>query len=512
VVNSTQLQTLLTKGRNVKGVSADGVTEVVVRISTNSPGHQFKLTLLNDQPTQSTNPNEDGALGNPGDTSFSQNQVTVSSSSTADNNGLAYAFAVYRAPVDFARQTGPNTFKSGNCNGTVLTDDKLACRSVSLQIQDVTAFTALPSLPITILRPPVILVHGLWSKWDEPWKNFFPLVTGKNKFDSRFYVGRVNYDNRFASSITATDPPLRDPSNMAKITTNSLGFQYNARGVADQTGALLGEFKNGRNPLGIPAAGVQVDVVGHSMGGLVVRQLVLLANFLNSSTNSTNNLNQGYIQKIITLDAPHLGSPLAAKLVDSANSCFRGFLENYGNFSLKSITLSGGSTAAGAMADITGNGVADATRSSALQTLSLQGPRPLPVALVAGYYSNWSSLGCGDGCTPDRVRKKCANEPLAQSYTDTGYSTNFSAAPTNLNDGIVGVTSQLNGPASSTLLFPGVAHSPGIVGYTFGLGFTSPSVLDSATGTPPNPIAQKVVDLLNTPVTQPPFSQNVINP
>jgi hypothetical protein len=512
VKNSAQLQTLLTKGRTVKGVAADGVTEVVVRISTNSPGEQFKLTLLNDQQGQNSLPNEDGALGNPGATSFSQNQLTITAGN-ADSNGLAYAFAVYRTPVDFARPTGTGTFKSGACNGTTLTDDNLACRSVSLQIQDVTANTALPSLPITILRPPLVLIHGLWSDWDGAWKNFSPLVTGKNSADSRFYIGRVNYKNRIIPAITATNPTLSSSGSISRIFSNALGFVYNAPSVAQQIGTLLGDFKNGHNPLNIPVAAIQPDIVAHSMGGLVTRQLVLVPNFLDSSTNPTNNLNLGYIHKIITIDTPHLGSPLAAKLVDSANPHFREFFEFYGQYSLSSVTLSNGTSPSGAMADMKGNGVAvDSSLSAALQTLAMQGPRSLPAALVAGNYTNWSSLDCTFQCTPARIRSKGPNEPLSQSLTSTGWPGNFGTAPNNINDGLVGVTSQLNGLTSSNLLFTGLAHSTALIGSYTGLGFTAPSVLDSATGTPPNPIAQKVVDLLNTPVTQPPFSQTVINP
>jgi hypothetical protein len=513
VQTSSQLQNLLTKGRAVNGVAADGVTQLVIRIDTSSPGHQFKLTLVDDQGLSGPSifPNEDGGLDFPAGTGFSSGQLTITAGA-ADPNGTAHAFAVYRAPTDFARPSG-SSFKSGTCNGSTLTDDHLACRSVSLQVQDITTNTALPSLPITILRPPIVLIHGLWSDWDGAWKSFSPLVTGKNSADSRFYVGRVNYKNPITPAITATNPTLSASRPMSAIQSNDLGFVYNAPGVAQQIGSLLGDFKKGHNPLNIPVAAIQADIVSHSMGGLVGRQLVLLPNFLDSSTNPTNNLNQGYIHKIITIDTPHLGSPLAAKLVDNANPHFREFLEYWGHYSLVSVTLANGTSPAGAMADMKGNGVAvDSSLSPALQTLAIQGPRLLPAALIAGNYTNWISLDCTALCTPARIRKQGPNDPLSQSLTSTGWPTNFGAAPNNLNDGLVGVTSQLNGAASSNLLFAGLAHSPALVGSYKGLGFTAPTVLDPATGTPPNPIAQKVVDLLNTPVTQPPFSQSVINP
>lgn len=50
----------------------------------------------------------------------------------------------------------------------------------------------------------------------------------------------------------------------------------------------------------------QVDVVGHSMGGLVARSL---DNYY--ETRSTNNYKKGYIHRLITIGTPHNGSPIA---------------------------------------------------------------------------------------------------------------------------------------------------------------------------------------------------------
>ncbi len=145
--------------------------------------------------------------------------------------------------------------------------------------------------------------------------------------------------------------------------------------------------------------------------------------------------------------------------------------------------------------------------SSALTAIAQPGPHPLPAALVAGYYTNWSSLDTGSYFV-NRLKAACRTDPLAQSFTSNGWPTNFGST-NNSNDGIVAVTSQLNGPSSSPLLFPNLAlaHSPGLVS---DLSFTGPSVLDSGNGTPVNPIANQVITLLNTPVNQAPFV--AINP
>src|SRR5262249_22268091 len=53
----------------------------------------------------------------------------------------------------------------------------------------------------------------------------------------------------------------------------------------------------------------QIDIVGHSLGGLMVRSFSQLPTFVNFT-----NYNKGYIHKLITLGTPHRGSPLGPEL------------------------------------------------------------------------------------------------------------------------------------------------------------------------------------------------------
>src|SRR6266403_3738050 len=491
VMNSTQLATLLTKGRTVKGVSADGVTEVVIRISTNSPGEQFRLTLLNDQHTQSTLPDEDGALGNPGATSFTQSQLTVTAGNII-SNGLAYAFAVYRAPKDFARPLG-NGFKPGSCQGVTNTgDDQLACRAVSLQLQDITANSAPVTMPITILRPMVSAIHGIWSNWKDAWKNFSPLVTA-NGVDYRFNVQRPNYRNPIV--ITASTPTYPN-DRLRKAFGNSLGFQYNAPGVLGQINKYMGDFKNGKNPLGIPVAAVQADIVAHSLGGDITRTIASLPQFLNDPMNPT--FGQGNIHKLVTIDTPHLGTPLATLLLNPNNACTALYLADHNDFSFSYVTLSGNTTSTcGSVTNSVCGAVGDLVPGSIALTNIANGPitHQLPTALIVGIYTNLTSLNSTVG-KAGWVRTQCPNDPLTNSLTSDGWPGNFA---NNQNDAIVDVSSQLSGLApSSGVQFTGYVHSQG----TTDLGFTGPSVLDPDI-VPPKTISipNQVINLLNTPVT-----------
>lgn len=509
VVNDTLLQALGLDGRTVKGVAADGVTEVVVRIPTQNVGDQFKLTLVNDQNKISQTPDQDGALGNPGDTTFSLNEITVSAIgvNTPGGGTASLAFAVYRVPVDFARQNPDGSYQSGFCQflnaasgfgvpsntPQILAgfqpqgDDQAACRTVSISVENLQT-GASSSLPVIILRPPVVMIHGLWDNW-QAWNNFSPLVSNTNNVDSRFYIGRVSYDTPIGPSIFSSDPPYAQVQ-LQNATANSLGFAFNAPTVLAQTDGWMENFKQGNNPMGIPAAAVQADLVAHSMGGDIARAMVLQPGFL-----SDNTFGQGSIHKLITIDTPHLGSPLAAVLLSpqEEGGCIEDtILPAVRHFVFNSVSFGGITSVSGAIGDLSPS-------SQGLRDVANGNQHPLPTALIAGVYTNFSALDTSARAA--FLRFFCgsiADDPLAKNLTSTGWPAVFSGAD---NDAIVPVTSQVNNSLGSNNAFVfvgtgGYVHSPG----TEKLGFAPPSVLD------PGDIPNEVVKLLNTPVTQPAFA------
>jgi len=498
----TGAQLLATKGTVVQGVAADGVAEVVIRIMAKNVGDQFTLTLVNDQNSQII-PGEDGALGSPGDTTFSQSQIVVTAVGTG--NG-PFAFAVYRAPGDFARQVSTGLYKSGTCGGVTGSDDQLACRSVSLKVQNSSG--SVTTVPINILRPPVILIHGLWGK-PSNWNNFSPLYSnlGTPTPDPRFYIGLVNYDTTPTVTIVSSSPDYSSlPAGtgmglLAHATANSLCFQYNAPSAMSQIEGRITKFKSGVNPGGIPVAAIQADIVAHSMGGDIVRTLPLQQGLfqVNASANFLSNLNfgQGILHKVITIDTPHLGSTLATQLLNGQNNCVANLLALGGMpvfGAVQVVTSIGPATLAlpGAVGDLV-----DSPQSQALVNINNPTQQFVPVrtALVVGTINSNNLASLATDSTATSIHATCgsvASNPLAVNLTPTGWPAVFGTEPNDASDSIVGLTSQLDGlSADPGAVFDGNVHSPG----TEQLGFAGPSVLDSG------PVPNHVIQLLNTPVT-----------
>lgn len=521
VASDAILQSIGFNARVVNGVAADGVTEVVIRVPAKNAGDQFTFTLVNDGNVFSSDPQSDGALGNPGDTTFTQNQVTVSAINVtaADRSQSPYAFAVYRAPVDFVRPPSGGSYLTGTqhyvayssgfetpCGGpwppcfeTVnfgslspasRTDDQLASRGVTIQIQDVTNGNTF-SLPVEILRPPVVMIHGLWDNW-KTWNNFNPLVKGDYTVDPRFYIGRVSYD--FLANPSGSYPSYSSPSGgsiLQEVRANSLGFGYNAPFVLQQINEWIENFKQANNPLGIPVAAVQADIVAHSMGGDITRTILTPPTVDTFLSNDT--FGQGDIHKLITIDTPHLGTPLASLLVQPGNAggCVEKLLAYNGRFVFVNLSF-GFRQVDGAIADL-------ATSSPAVLQIASPGPHPLPAALIAGAYVQFGVLDSALG-VPSLFRNVCGvtGDPLAGYFTSTNWQAIFQNAD---NDAIVPVTSQVNNSLgnSNAFLFTGTqgyVHSPG----TEKLGFASPSVLD-----PPD-VPNEIIKLLNTSVVQTSFA------
>ena len=444
---------LATQGTIVKNVAADGVTQVVVRVLATSVGEQLNLVLYNDHNVQSTTQSQDGALALIGGTP-SQSAVTVTAVATPSG---PMAFALYQAPLDFARDSS---------------DSLASLRSEYVHVQSLTnpSFTAI--VQITIVRPPVVLVHGLWGD-ATGWNNFNPLIS-----DGRFFIRRADFSGPL-SGITNASPPT-DPDTTASARQNSLGLAANSPIVLGQINQFINDFKTSNS-----AAAVQADIVGHSMGGVITRNLRTLPSFASSI-----NFGKGPVHKLITIGTPHLGSPLATALLQGANDCTRFVMARGGSISFANVTLPSG-IVTGGVGDLQGDGTGGGL-SAALTNLQSASSIGFPAAFIAGIMSqnNLAGLSCVL-CAAEFIRDYCNQDPLGTAFTPTGWP--FITGQN--SDGIVPLTSQLNNtqPTSPGMEVQGVVHSTGMPS----LGFNGPAELDQVPGL----TAIQVILLLNEFIT-----------
>ena len=456
---TTKVNTLATAGRAVQGSSADGASELVLRVPAKAAGEQITFTVINDQGQQSSSAAEDGGLAKIGTASFSLSQLTVKAVSTSQG---PMAFAIYGAPVDFPRPEGQ--------------DADATDRLVTLKVLAVD--TGLSSnTPVTLLRPPLGLIHGLWGSPDS-WDDFTPLIT-----DPRFTIGRANYSQVIGGLIKSYTPAY-PPFALASLKTaqaNSLGFAYNAIRVLKQLAAFVNQFKKGANPDHIAVAAIQVDVVAHSMGGDITRTFPMVKGFYGKTT-----FGLGGVHKMITIGTPHWGSPLAAHLLDNNNECVRGVLALAGAPSFTSVTFNDGNTTTGGVNDLQGDGFGGSL-SPALQALQTPIPHPLPTALIQGLESQSQLDGLNSSSTAEAIRLLCLGDYLAGHLTSTGWPEIFNQE----SDSIVPALSEVAGLTDFTEV-DGVIHSSS----SEALGFGPPAELDAA-----GDIPATVTNLLNTPVT-----------
>jgi pimeloyl-ACP methyl ester carboxylesterase len=313
---------------------------------------------------------------------------------------------------------------------------------------------ATSTVDLKILRPPVVLVHGLWGSTDD-WNTFTPLLN-----DARFFTHRTGYSEFLGGVVSWTSPEIPEKLRN-KVTMSSLGFAFNAPYVLADVELALADFRRVRN-----VAVVQADVIAHSMGGVVARTVKMLPGFIGHTT-----FGAGYINKLITIGTPHLGSPLASQLLDTANSCIRDALTDSESFAIETATMAG-STVFGAVGDLRGDGWGG-SMSAALGLL--QSSDPLPTASIAASMtsSNLNGLQCSV-CASTFIRLACPGSPLAANLTAQDWPTVFGQA----SDGVVPRTSQLANLSGREVV--GTIHSAGL----YRLDFEGPSELEELSNIP----------------------------
>jgi pimeloyl-ACP methyl ester carboxylesterase len=230
------------------GASADGITKVKVRAVTSSPGtvtFSFVGTAGADR---------DGALFSFDGTGTGDGTKRLTVPTTRDG-GDNVAAVYYQVPDDFA-----------NLNAA---PDSQPVRDLtfSAQLAGSGGISAAGSMVFHLRHAPVVFVHGIWSH-GSTWDAF--ALTRDPDLLYRDEIVIADWDG--VSSI-------QDGASQVRVYLNKALQQMRMQGIAASS----------------------VDVVAHSMGGLIAKQI---------SHDSPS-----LVHKLITLDTPHFGSALADYLI-----------------------------------------------------------------------------------------------------------------------------------------------------------------------------------------------------
>jgi pimeloyl-ACP methyl ester carboxylesterase len=238
----------------VRGVAADGVSKLIVYIKT---GDSLRVSI--DEATSS-----EGTL------------------SMIDGNNSESSASLVLHPVDSAIAFIYNA-PDGYGNERLLPE-----RYVTISITSLNDPSKKAEAEIIIMPPPLVLIHGMWSS-PNAWK--------ENGFEQY-----LNDEGNWFKNIQ-----LVDYSKYAHLTFDpgSVESNYAKRALLN---AITRGILQHKDYFGIVAS--QVDVVGHSLGGLMTRSFIQW----NEKNIQSRNYNQGYIHKLITLGTPHIGSPLGPLL------------------------------------------------------------------------------------------------------------------------------------------------------------------------------------------------------
>ena len=315
--NTTQLST---GGTAMQGAVTDGVTRLLLRMQTSDLN---PVTFSVDGPTVNPLYTDNGFLQGINGQDNPPNVQSIKIT-PANVNGTNYAFAIYQAPGHFVR-------KGISTNNNNIDDDSLVSeRAVTLTVKS-NDQQAIATRDIKLDRPPLLLIHGLWSD-PTMWNNLQPFL--ENQI-SGIKVYRVDYHS-------TNDAPFSKNKNVPY----SYGSNVGDKDKGDSIKIIKATYK--ANKIAI----CQVDILAHSMGGVLAR-IWAGSGEGNNAYLRNKNFKSGDYHKLITLDTPHNGSFLA----DAGLACLRDPAVIAGNYQdinrlLTLLVSSGHSLSSGATDDL----------------------------------------------------------------------------------------------------------------------------------------------------------------
>jgi hypothetical protein len=244
------------------GTIADGVSKLILVVDSNK---ELQFSINGTKSDDLTN----GTLSCLNQTNIDNLRSTAKVTPEDIGNVRSVVVAVYTPPDSFNNQ------------------DKGSNRTININISEPNDPDArtLYELPIKLYRPPVVLVHGLWMNSDNTWvENNCTKINFTNKLtDNGFIYAFADYKEYNSETFDPCD----------KVFGN-----YGINSIRTTIHDILGQYHY------FSIAASQVDIVAHSMGGLMARGFVQQPDY-----KGKENYMKGSIHRLITIGTPHFGGP-----------------------------------------------------------------------------------------------------------------------------------------------------------------------------------------------------------
>ena len=257
---STDPEILSWGGTEVEGAAADGVTRLLLRIKLNNDD-RLEFSIVEGSMLE-----ENGFFRTLDGSGQAGNIVTVNSVSVGVDK---YAFVVYQVPDNFARPSNAD-------------NERAAERTITFNVRSVNTSSQLFSKQIKIVRPPVILMHGIWSN-PKMWITSYNLSGSLYSTFPGIYLVFANYKQHNADSFE----------------TNKEVVSFYIKTARDDL-------------LQRKIAMVRADIIAYSMGGVLAH---IYAESGQGEYLRPDNFFAGDINRLITLNSPHKGA-FAADLTE----------------------------------------------------------------------------------------------------------------------------------------------------------------------------------------------------
>jgi pimeloyl-ACP methyl ester carboxylesterase len=374
---------LATCGTSAKGVATDGVTILLMRLSAALPGTGcYAVTSLS--------------------SGLDPGQVQTAVNTTQASAGLQEAFSLYTAPMYYGDSSNSRTVQF----------TFYYTPSQTLGNGNTSMFTA----NLTAVRPPVVLIHGIWSS-GASWPNFYL------KNDQSHWTFAADYAATNASSFSVNYPTVQT---------------WVADGLEKAWGSGI--------------AATQADVIAHSMGGLLTRLYASSTKF-----QRIDNLNQGDVRRLVTLDTPHLGATFANLVVGLHNA-----VPVATEQTVASIT--GGVITQGAVCDLSENSQAlTGLNASTMLTGMVVTATGAPAGAPGSPALYWNGFH-GKNSFEAALTKQVCEQPTFFGLGCNQYAYVFPQSTVNgfrflqMNDSVVALSDQQGGIAGGTN-YPNLVHS-----------------------------------------------------